>query len=55
VAEVDLQDKWNASGISCAVISNSAVHCQQVLQEVVKFLSDHFADEEVTDFSIEII
>ena len=34
VAEMELQDKWNTSAIACAVISNDAVHCQQVLQHV---------------------
>lgn len=54
-AEVDHQDKWCTAGIACAVVSNNAVYCRQVLQEVVKFISDHFPDDEVTDFNIEII
>jgi len=55
VAEMELQDKWNTSGIACAVISNDAVHCQQVLQQVVKYMSIHFANEEIMNFGIEII
>lgn len=55
VAEMEMQDKWNTSAIACAVISNDAVHCQQVLQNVVKYMSTHFANEEIVEFSIEII
>jgi uncharacterized protein YlxP (DUF503 family) len=52
---MDYQDKWSTSGISCAVISNDAVHCQQVLQEVLKFFASHFRDAEIIDYKIEII
>ncbi len=55
VAEMEMQDKWNTSAIACAVISNDAVHCQQVLQNVVKYMSTHFVNEEIVEFSIEII
>jgi len=54
-AEMDYLDKWNTSRLACAVISNDAVHSQQVLQEVTKFLLLHFQDVEITDYSIELI
>ena len=54
-AEMGHQDNWRFSSISCAVISNNAVYCQQVLQDVVKFIPEHFRDVELSEFTIELI
>ncbi len=55
VCEFDKQDAWKDTLIACAWISNNAVHCQQSLQEVVKFIPLHFRDIEIIEHSIEII
>lgn len=54
VCEMDMQDIWNETVMACAWVSNDAVHCQQSLQEVIKFIALHFRDVEIVEHSIEI-
>jgi uncharacterized protein len=37
-AEVDLHDKWQSAAITCAIVSNDAIHNQRVLQQVINYI-----------------
>ncbi len=53
VSEIGLQDVWQSAWLGFAVISNDAVHNEQVLQSVIEFIQTHWPDEEVTESHIE--
>ncbi|MEA5077596.1 MAG: DUF503 domain-containing protein [Anaerolineaceae bacterium] len=53
VSEIGLQDVWQSAWLGFAVVSNDAVHNQQVLQTVVKYIELNWPDEQVTETHIE--
>ena len=54
-AEVEHQEVWQTAGIGAAVISNSAVHAQQVLGSVLGWIERNWPDVQIVDHSIEMI
>jgi uncharacterized protein len=54
-AEVEHQEVWQTAGIGAAVISNSAVHAQQVLGSVLGWIERNRPDVQIVDHSIEMI
>ena len=54
-AEVEHQEVWQTAGIGAAVISNSAVHTQQVLGSVLGWIERNRPDVQIVDHSIEMI
>ncbi len=53
VSEIGLQDVWQSAWLGFAVVSTDAVHNQQVLQAVVKYIELNWPDEQVTETHIE--
>ncbi len=54
-AEVEHQEVWQTAGIGAVVISNSAVHAQQVLGSVLGWIERNRPDVQIVDHSIEMI
>lgn len=54
-AEIDRNDSWQETVIGCAIVSNDAVHCQKVLQQVVKYIEKTWPDLLVIDEHIEYL
>jgi uncharacterized protein YlxP (DUF503 family) len=54
-AEVDLHDVWQSSTIGIATVSTSAVHAQNLLNNVVRWLEINRPDLEVVDHYVELI
>ena len=40
IAETDYQDAWGTAEIGCAVVSNSRIHGESVMQKVIHFAED---------------
>ena len=55
VAEVEDNDTWQLATMGVAVVSNSHVHCQQMLDEIVSYVEESRLDAEVRDVEMEII
>ena len=55
VAEMDLQDKWDEAIIGCAMIGNDHAFLQSALQNVAKWVEDHWTDGDVWDTKIDLI
>src|SRR5215813_4352815 len=55
VAEVDLLDAWQSTILGIAVVSTSAVHAQNLLNNLVRWLETHRPDLEVVDHYVEVI
>ncbi len=55
IAEVDDQDVWQLTSLGIACVSNNARHNNEVLSQVVQFISRSRLDLEVVDFRIELI
>lgn len=53
VSEIGLQDVWQSARLGFAVVSNDAVHNEQVLQTVVKFIEANWPDEQIAETHIE--
>ena len=54
-AEMDLQDKWRESILSCAMVGNDRVHLEQSLQVVAHWVDDNWPDVELFDDHLEVI
>jgi uncharacterized protein len=54
-AEVGFHDVWQSSALGVAVCSTSAVHAQNVLENVVTWIEMNRPDLMVVDHSVEII
>lgn len=52
-AETARMDKWDESVVSCVLVSNDGRHNQQVLSQVVNYVSSHFPEIEVIAERIE--
>ncbi len=55
VAEMDLNDVWQDTIITCAVVSNNNRQAQRTLQTVAVWVETNWHDMTVVDESIEII
>lgn len=54
-AEVDFHDVWQSSALGVSVVSTSAVHAENVLENVVRWIERNRPDIMVVDHSVEII
>jgi uncharacterized protein YlxP (DUF503 family) len=54
-AEVDLHDAWQATTLGVATISTSAVHAQNLLNNLVSWIESYRPDLEVVDHYVELI
>jgi hypothetical protein len=55
VAEVDLHEVWQSSSLGIAVVSNSAVHAEQVIENAVRWIENNRPDLYVVIHETEII
>ncbi len=55
VAEVGDNEAWQIATIGVAVVSNSASHCEQMLQEIVGYIESSRLDAELLDIETEVI
>jgi uncharacterized protein YlxP (DUF503 family) len=55
VAEMDLQDKWAETVITCAMVNSDRVVLQQSLQSVAKWVEANWTDGDVMELKIEHI
>jgi uncharacterized protein len=53
VAEMELQDKWTETVITCAMVNSDRVVLQQSLQSVAKWVEANWTDGDVRDLKIE--
>ncbi|MFN8412280.1 MAG: DUF503 domain-containing protein [Anaerolineales bacterium] len=53
VAEMDLQDTWTETIITCAMVNSDRVVLQQSLQSVAKWIEANWTDGDVLDLRIE--
>jgi uncharacterized protein YlxP (DUF503 family) len=54
-AEVDLQDIWQDTVLSCALISNDSNHTHRALQSVAAFVENNWPDLPIIDQRIELL
>lgn len=55
VAEVADNEAWQLATIGVAVVSNSAHHCEQMLQEIVGYIESSRLDAELLDIETDVI
>jgi uncharacterized protein YlxP (DUF503 family) len=55
VAEVGDNEAWQLATIGVACVSNSARHCQEMLDEIVAFVEGSRLDAEVLDVETEVV
>ncbi len=55
VAEVEHLNSWKESLIACAIVSNDAVHNQQVLQKAVTAIESAFPNITILEEDIEFL
>jgi len=53
VAEMDLQDKWTETVITCAMVNSDRVVLQQSLQSIAKWLEANWSYGDILDLKIE--
>lgn len=53
--EVDYHDAWGSSALGVAVVSTSAAHAENVLENVVQWIEKNRPDITVIDYSVEIL
>jgi uncharacterized protein len=54
-AEVDLHDAWQSSTIGIVMVSTSAVHAQNLLNNLIHWIETYRPDVEVVDHYVEMI
>jgi uncharacterized protein YlxP (DUF503 family) len=54
-AEVDLQDAWKETIISCGMVGNDSAHMERSLQVVARWVEGNWPDGDVIAQKIEII
>ncbi len=52
---MDLQDKWQETVISCAMISSDASNIERSLQSVAKWVAANWTDGDIIEQRIELI
>ena len=55
VAETDLQDTWQETVITCAMVGNERGHLESALQNVAKWVEGNWSDGDVIEQRIEIV
>jgi len=55
VAETNYLDIWQSAQLTCVTVSNDSVRVEQVLQQVLKFVTDRYSNLVIEKESIEII
>jgi uncharacterized protein len=55
VAEIDHNDVWQNATIACAMVSNSQVHTQRVLQKIPAWVEKYWPDVTIMDDYMETI
>ena len=55
VAETDLQDTWQETVITCAMVGNERGYLEAALQTVAKWMEGNWRDGDVIEQKIEII
>lgn len=53
VAETGLQDYWQSCLISCAIVSNDAVHNRRIAEEMIRYIELNHPDEQIDEYAIE--
>ncbi len=54
-AETDLQDKWQETVITCAMVGNEPGFLESALQNVAKWVEGNWTDGDVIEQRIEVI
>ena len=54
-AETDLQDTWQETVITCAMVGNERGHLESALQNVAKWVEGNWTDGDVIEQRIEVI
>lgn len=54
-AENGLNDHWQETLVTCALVANDAAYVQKALNSVLGFVEDHFQNLIILDHRIEII
>jgi uncharacterized protein len=54
-AEVGKLDAWQSSTIAVTTVSNSTAHCQQMIQNVMKWIESRYPDAMITNHNTEIL
>jgi hypothetical protein len=54
-AEVDLHDAWQSASIGLAVVTTSAVHAQDVIDNVIHWVERHRPDVMIVGETIDMI
>ena len=55
IAEVDDQDLWQLATLGICCVSNDKRHANEILSNVVGFITDSRFEVEVLDYEIEIL
>ena len=55
VAETHLQDKWQETVITCAMVGNERGHLESALQNVAKWVEGNWTDGDVIEQRIEVV
>jgi uncharacterized protein YlxP (DUF503 family) len=55
VAEIDLQDQWQETLISCAMVGNDSGYLQSALQTVRKWVQGNWPDGMMVEHRIELV
>ena len=55
VAETDLQDTWQETVITCAMVGNERGHLESALQNVTRWVEGNWTDGDVIEQRIEIV
>jgi hypothetical protein len=53
VAEIARMDDWNTAIVGCVIVSNEGRYNQQVLSQVVNYISSHFPDIQLLSNHVE--
>ena len=54
VAETDLQDTWQETVITCAMVGNERGHLESALQTVAKWVEGNWSDGDVIEQRVEV-
>jgi uncharacterized protein YlxP (DUF503 family) len=54
VAETDLQDTWQETVITCAMVGNERGHLESALQTVAKWMEGNWRDGDVIEQRVEV-
>jgi uncharacterized protein len=54
-AEVGHQDVWQSAAIAVATVTNTTVHANQVIDNVIKWIEDNYPDAMIVKQNVEIL